>query len=213
VSDSLMKTCNVCGEEKSLTEFYTNGKTKGGEFKYRPDCKECSKESKRVPEHLKKNKPIADINDPVFIKCRRMAADAHARVFAPSRQHKKAYRNLTDPFGFTSTRQMYEFLYIEFYDEVKTLIDAGLSPSVDRIDSSKGYTKENIRILEFTENTLLGVERRKRPIKVAYPDGNSKVFESAEACAREFNTNSSHIRGWINGKYKPKNKCFFDYVS
>jgi hypothetical protein len=204
----MMKVCKSCEQEKSLSDFYTNGKTKGGELKYRPECKECNKEKNRVPEHLKKNKMITDIDDPIFIKCRRMAADAHARVFAPSRQYKTAYRNLDEPFGFTSARQMYEYLYTEFYNEINTLINAGASPSVDRIDSSKGYTPGNIRVISHKENTLRGVENVKKQMRLTTVDGRKLLFESVEDCAWYLGVQAQTIRNWINGTHSPPKKLF-----
>lgn len=38
--------------------------------------------------------------------------------------------------------------------------DRRLTPSVDRIDSSKGYTKDNIRFITHSENSRLGSLKR-----------------------------------------------------
>ena len=35
------KTCSVCGEKKSVEEFYRDGYTSDGELKRRRDCKDC----------------------------------------------------------------------------------------------------------------------------------------------------------------------------
>lgn len=193
------KVCVTCGVEKPCTSAYFEGN--------RSKCREC----RNIEQKIRKEKQKK--GDIVLFKCHEMASSAYARVFAPSREYKKSYRNISEPFGFESIAGMSSFLYEHFYDDIVCLMKANKIPSVDRIDSTKGYSPENIRVLDFKTNTLLGVEKRKRPIKVTYPDGGYKVFESAEACAKEFKTNSGHIRGWIQGKYKPKNKCFFNYVS
>jgi len=36
-----VKLCRVCGVAKPLEDFYSNGRTSTGNFKYKPDCKLC----------------------------------------------------------------------------------------------------------------------------------------------------------------------------
>lgn len=36
-----LKTCSTCNEEKSITEFYSNGYQPNGKKKYKPKCKSC----------------------------------------------------------------------------------------------------------------------------------------------------------------------------
>lgn len=42
-----MKACKICGKEKGLSEFPKNGKHRGGNTSYRPDCKQCHSEYKK----------------------------------------------------------------------------------------------------------------------------------------------------------------------
>jgi hypothetical protein len=41
------KTCNKCGMEQPVTEFFKSGKNKSGKEKIRGDCKTCAKKSTR----------------------------------------------------------------------------------------------------------------------------------------------------------------------
>lgn len=43
-----MKRCNVCFDEKPLSEFYTNGKQPNGKQKYKPLCIPCEENNRRV---------------------------------------------------------------------------------------------------------------------------------------------------------------------
>lgn len=193
------RKCVECGVEKPCTNDYFEGN--------RSKCRDCRKIEQRLRNERKKK------DDIVLFKCKQMAYSAHARVFAPSREYKKAYRSISEPFGFETPAEMADYLYANFHSDISLLLKEGKTPSVDRVNSNVGYTPENIRILDFKTNTLLGVETRKRPIEVIYPDGNSRVFESAEAVAEEFKTNSGHIRAWIKGRFRPKNRCLFRFVS
>ena len=132
----LMKKCAVCGIEKPHTSNFFESN--------RNQCRECRNKQSRERRNSKKEE------NPVLFKCHQMASDAYSRVFAPSREYKKNYQNLIDPFGFINISDMEKFLYDNFYNEIKSLE----RPSVDRIDSSRGYTKDNIRILSHSENTL-----------------------------------------------------------
>ena len=42
-----MKRCNVCFDEKPLTEFYTNGKQPSGKQKVKPLCITCEESNRR----------------------------------------------------------------------------------------------------------------------------------------------------------------------
>lgn len=197
VDGTLYKKCVKCLKWKNAGECFDGN---------RSTCKECRKEEHRELRQKQKE------TDFIFYKCREMARDAYARVTAPSRAHKANYRRLENPFGFKSPRDMCEFLYKHFYSDIEHLLSQGKRPTVDRIDANKGYTPDNIRVIDFKENTLRGVQSRKKSVKVTFPDGDVRVYESVTACAEDFGTNVSHIRGWITGKWTPKNGCKFEYA-
>lgn len=104
------------------------------------------------------------------------------------------------------------YIYTEFRCDISDLVSDGKRPSVDRIDTSRGYAPGNIRIIDHKENTLLGVEKVKRKVIVTSTDGHVETFESVLKCAEAFGTSDGHVRGWINGRWRPKNGCNFKYA-
>jgi len=46
--NSGVKICNTCKIEKSLEEFYSNGKSEAGRQKYKPSCKICENSVRRT---------------------------------------------------------------------------------------------------------------------------------------------------------------------
>jgi len=198
VKGTLYRKCAACNSYKPSTSEYFEGN--------RTMCLMCKAFANKQRRQRQKETDI------VMYKCREMAWSAYARVFAKSKSYKKGYRHLVEPFGFSTPTEMKLYLYANFYADIKTLLDKGLVPSVDRKDTSIGYTPANIHILDFVENTELGVNTRKHPVSVSYPDGAIKNFSSVRQCADFFNTNDSHIRQWIKGTYKPLNKCKFAYT-
>jgi len=55
IGPNATKKCKICGELKSLSEFYKNGTWK------RPECKECYKELIRKYWHLRKDHPTPEL--------------------------------------------------------------------------------------------------------------------------------------------------------
>lgn len=153
-----MKKCSKCGEVKELASFHKLSSSKDG---HRPDCKECSK---KVRENFQLNNPIRD-------RTNRMATGILQRtVYDIDKSKNSCYKenNVTSEIGNTYT-EISDYLYNNFYYEIKTLIDQGKTPSVDRIDSKGNYSPCNIRIIELMDNVMIGVEnavkKTSKPIK------------------------------------------------
>ena len=196
-----MRTCTTCGRTKELKDFEGN----------RNKCRECRNLEARNRKHKEKEE------NPILYRCKQMAADAHSRVFAESRSYKKSYQNLENPYGFSDIPEMYNYLYNTFYNDIKILLDNGLIPSVDRINTKIGYTKENIRVIDFKENTLLGVSNTKRKVKMITPNNEVIIFDSMADCCRYLGYNpssASKIRSFIleDGKYKIPIGYTFEYI-
>lgn len=198
-----MKYCNRCNTMKDKAEFERN----------RATCKCCRK------EQAKERKKQQYEKDPVMYTCKRMAYDAHSRVFAKSRAHKRCYQNLEQPFGFSNPAELKLFLYEKFYDRIKWYLDRDITPSIDRIDSSIGYTRNNIQIIPFKQNTERGVDSRRRKVEMITCTGDKFIFNSVMECARYFGINkSSHtnkVSSWIkgDGKYTPPKGYKFRYLN
>ena len=138
--------------------------------------------------------------DLVAYKCYEMASSAYSRVYAESRFGKHGYRDLIEPYGFSGIPEMRDYLYENFYKEIKELLSSGNVPSVDRIDTKYGYTEENIRIMEHRKNTLRGVEKRKVKVRSISESGEINEYESIEACRKAFNVkHERYVRDWLDG--------------
>jgi hypothetical protein len=212
------KKCKICGELKDIEEFPKNGTSRQGKITHRPECKECANIKNRIPIEQRKIATNELASDPIYKICKSLAGNAYSRVKCKSREYKTKYRNLTDPFGFKDSGEMHRFLYDNFYKDISSLLIEGKIPSVDRIDSSKGYTPENIRILDFTENTLLGIENIKRKIEMIDSEGNITIFNSTTECVVHFGKSkqsSARVKSWItkDGKYKIPEGYKFRYLS
>ena len=172
------KICSRCDILKDVTEFY---KMKSSYDGYRPECTECHK----------KDRKLRAMKDPVMDRCKRMGYSIINRTVSNVNKTKnKVYRELgiVSEIGDTG-KEIGQYLYENFYDDVKALIDKGETPTIDRIDSTKNYSTDNIRIISFRENSLAGAKEgvrvNSKKVLVEYPDGRARVFESVSAVSRE----------------------------
>ena len=215
---SVDKLCTQCGELKILSDFYKSGKiTKDGNPVYRGKCKTCENAKTKVKEEDRIVPPKEIYQDIVYRKCKRMAYDAHSRIFSPSRDYKPCYRNLDNPFGFESSTELKWYLYKNFYQDIKSLLDKDLVPSIDRKDPSKGYTKENIRVINFDLNTALGVDNVRKKVEMILPNGEFKIFPSVTECVLFFGYDKkdcNRVSSWAkdDGKYAKPKGYEFRYV-
>ena len=84
-------------------------------------------------------------------------------------------------------KEVADYLYTHFYDDVVSLIEDGKRPSVDRIDNNGHYTPDNIRIIDKDENSRLGSkvggqkakQMLQKPVVATAPDGTETVYPSA----------------------------------
>jgi hypothetical protein len=172
-----MKKCSKCGEVKELASFHKLNSSKDG---HRPDCKECCKKRK---EEFKLNNPVRD-------RTNKMATGILQRtIYDVNKDKNKCYKehNVQSEIGNTYS-EISDYLYNNFYNEIKTLIDGGKTPSVDRINSDGNYSPDNIRIIELMDNIMLGVENaiKKTSKKIkAIKDDEVTIYNSIKQAARE----------------------------
>lgn len=159
LSDHLLqkeRKCRVCGIVKQYSEYYVN--SKGSRPK---TCKECLQRAERRRKR----------SNPDLISARhkqwRDAKRGHALVnVAKHRAKTKGISFDLDPM------------------EIQLRIDAGLcemtgiafdlstprawnAPSLDRADSTKGYTKDNVRVVLFALNVMANVWGPNRILEIA----------------------------------------------
>lgn len=142
-----MKKCNKCGEVKELASFHKLTSSKDGR---RPDCKVC----------CKKQRDERNNKDIVRYKTDILGSGIMKRIkYDIDKPKNNCYKehNVKCTIGNTP-KEISDYLYDNYYDEIKSLIDEGKTPSVDRIDSNKDYALDNIRIIELIENVKLGVK-------------------------------------------------------
>lgn len=169
------KICSVCNETKDKSEFYIVGKTKKGVDRFNPKCKTCVLEYNRRKyneneSYRKKRKESAKalMEDPIK---KAMAIERSINFYkSVSGRAKTLYKgakrraSVYDEFdvsvewiekklerGYCElTRLPFDFLPHPKYAKNP------YSPSIDRIDSTKGYTKENVRIVLWQVNLMRG---------------------------------------------------------
>lgn len=75
-----------------------------------------------------------------------------------------------------------------------------LIPSVDRPDSSKPYTLDNIKLMTWQENNKLGQKERSKTVElINLKTLEKRVFESVRKAAEEINSSHSNIIKVLNG--------------
>jgi hypothetical protein len=168
------KICSKCRESKSIDSFYKLTSSKDG---HRPDCKDC---------HNKQKKELSKI-DPVKYKANTMATGILQRtVWEKNDPKNKCYEGIKCTLGST-VKKVAEYLYNNFYEDIRNLIEAGKTPSVDRIDSRKDYSPDNIRIIDYYENSLDGVKnavkKTSKPILASKGEAGI-IYPSVSAAAK-----------------------------
>ena len=144
--------------------------------------------------------------NPVKNRCNRMAKGIIKRtVTEVDVASNKCYKdnNVTSKIGDTGV-EIGQYLYDNHYDEIKSFIDKGITPSVDRIDSTGDYEEGNIRIVSFRENYLDGVKqavkKTSKPLKAVDNDGNEKIYKSVSEASRDIGVKrDTIIRNRDNG--------------
>lgn len=160
------KVCRVCNEEKSISEFGVNRTYKDG---YDTQCKACrnkkaaiqrdkhrEKNNKKYVEKYHSDSEFKKHRNAMSIKSYRKTREEHPEKIiiysAKQRAKEKGWDFDLDESDIIFPKYC-PILGIE-------LIPGGLgvqtfnSPSLDRIDSSKGYIKGNVRIISLRANMM-----------------------------------------------------------
>ena len=157
------RKCAGCGIVKPLSEFYKNQPSIGGG--YRTKCKAC---------------------------CRAKSSDWRSRPGAKARvsashvayRRKNRARTLCFLAKYRAALKGLEYSLDEHREELQRVIDAGVcqvtglplnldggktwdSPSLDRIDPTKGYTRENVRIVLYSVNVMANLWGENKILEIA----------------------------------------------
>jgi len=142
--EQILITCSKCHQEKFGEEFHKHHKRKSGLQKY---CKECCKQTDKL---YKKSIRGKEVNRKSAIKHKEQVLLRGAR----NRAEKKGMEfniSLTD----IVIPKICPVLGIEIYRDAPK--NSYNSPSLDRIDNTKGYTKDNICVISNKANVIKNI--------------------------------------------------------
>lgn len=91
--------------------------------------------------------------------------------------------------------------------------DKNLTPSIDRIDDTKSYTFDNIRLVTWKVNNAKG--RKSKSIKIKAINKNTKdvfYYKSLTECALNINAEITNISKCILGKRKTTKGYYFEKI-
>jgi len=150
-----MKKCNDCGEIKPSDQFKKHTSTKDRLSNF---CRICTNE--RQIEYRKRTHSVLTkvyektMNGYIMRMYRNMAS--RVMGIQKSKAHLYFGKELMSKYEFYAIAK-YSSDFSELFEKYKLSgFDLKQAPSVDRIDSSLGYTNDNIRFITHSENSRLG---------------------------------------------------------
>ncbi len=197
------KACKVCNIIKPVSEF-SKADTKDG---YRNQCKACV--AKQVRDKVKNG----DVYD--FIR----------QIYNHQKSSSK-YRNHPAP-AYTYDELCYfckkNNIDVLFEKYIKADRDSNIAPSIDRIDSSRPYTLDNIRLITWQENRSInhidmrnGINShwRKPVVGIKLDDPTIRIkFDSAMAAQRKLNISATRIGSCCRGNIKSAGGYTWSYIN
>ena len=147
------KQCNMCSEHKPLFEFSKNKSSKDG-LQYR--CRSCDKnyQAKRREE----NKEYCLDYDRKYQAKRRQDFDFRLRMLLNASKQRAALKKREHTLTLEDIKELYprdgKCPVFGFDLQFNSAGFRETSPSLDRIDSNKGYTRDNVQIISWKANRL-----------------------------------------------------------
>lgn len=190
-----MKICKQCNQEKSLDCFYKNRNT------LTTKCKQCINERSRIYNNIYRKKEVEKVKiwnaktkqkirqDPEKLEKVNRLKRENARKHFIHRLWKNAQsRAVKNDLEFNILES--DIIVPEICPILEIPIFAGdkdnyaNSPSLDRIDNSKGYVKDNIRVISMKANTMKSNASKELLLKFCknIPDyiENNDIVQTAE---------------------------------
>lgn len=162
-----MKICTKCKELKNLTEFTPNKKYKDGRCS---QCRNCRNKYAAIQREKHRDKNNAKYreryaNDKNFKKKR---DEMHQKSYYKTRKERPAYwmlkgaKQRANEKGLDFNLTENDIIIPEYCPilEIKLKYNEGKgiqtfnSPSIDRINSSKGYIKGNVKVISLRANMM-----------------------------------------------------------
>lgn len=143
------KQCSCCKDFKLLTCFSKNKAAKDG---LQHKCKDCDNSYQRSRKDLKnewsKEYQMKRRKDPSY-RLQMLLNTSKQRAIAKGREHTITIEDLKEIYPEDNKCPVFGFEL-----EWNSAGFRETSPSIDRIDSSKGYTRDNVQILSWKANRL-----------------------------------------------------------
>jgi hypothetical protein len=149
------KTCNTCKEEKLPAEFSINNAAKDG-LQY--NCRTC--DNKRQVQRRQQNLDAHLEYQRNYQRDRRKDFEYRLRMLINASKQRAKLNDREHDINVEDIKAIYpvdgccpifgiklEFNGAGFRDS---------SPSIDRIDSTKGYTRDNIQVISWKANRIKG---------------------------------------------------------
>lgn len=188
-----MKICTVCNQIKELGSFYKDKRKSDG---LQMECKSCN--SARTRAYF------------------RTKAGLLTQIYGSQRSNSKPRGH--QPPAYTKDKLQVWMLEQDIFHKLykkwkKSGYKKMLSPSVDRLDDSKGYSFDNIQLLSWQQNKDKGYESREVPVIQFNAEGNEiRHFKSAAKAAKEVGCHSGDITKCCNGKASTAGASYWGYA-
>ncbi len=165
-----MIKCSTCKVEKSEDDFHKNGRTKNGRANA---CKNCMKEYKSVWYYKNGGQNYEHTYGQRYSKEKVARASEWKRINPERRLWQGAKRRAMEkgiefniPWTEVVIPELCPILNIPIQMENNCVKEG--SPSIDRIDNSKGYVVGNVRVISHRANALksnLSLEQAERLVE------------------------------------------------
>lgn len=156
-----MKKCNVCGVEQEITQYCKHSTTRDGLCNI---CRTCR--AKKCREYRLKTNDKCTKKYEKTLKgyLMRSYRNMQSRVTGVQSLKSHLYSGLyildrNTFYDWSLNNESYNLL---FNDYINNGCPMKLAPSVDRIDTTKGYEIGNIRWITHSENSRLGAINRNK---------------------------------------------------
>ena len=168
------KTCSKCNQSLPLFDFYVQRIKKDGSVKYHPFCKDCTKQYNRdryatVESYREKRKQREKNLSPEQLAKKKQTSEKHyestigrAKRLLSGSKHRALENNLEYDLDFEFIHERIAAGYCSVtglpFDLKKPVgtVKNAYSPSLDRIDHTRGYTKDNVRVVIWQFNMMKG---------------------------------------------------------